>query len=355
MKNVVLLLFFLQSIYLNAQPVLTRNNFFFIGDSTLVHTKFDASLLTFSPGSSGVNTTWNFSSMDFTHPSVYTDTVIFMDPVGTPYFPSSLSADYSGANICYLVKTDPTSPNNLDYNYCYADTDSLAFIGHWANSGGSDLWEDHCSDPIRLLSFPISYGDTFTDSFERFYFDMSGSDGHWITGSNSVTADGYGTLIDPGGNTLTDVLRIHSVESVRDSNALFGITYRTQHNYYWYDMNQHGYVLRLEMGADSTEIISAYYQRQTNIVTAIETSGISLNRSSIFPNPCNGHFRYDAPYEAMFAMEIYTEAGQLVKTIQTYLHKGVNDLDFTFLSPGMYYLKILNCYQIIEKKLVVDN
>ncbi|TAH40964.1 MAG: T9SS type A sorting domain-containing protein [Bacteroidetes bacterium] len=353
MKIKFLLLFFFACNLLCSQPILTRNNYFEINDSILLYQKSDTTLFGFSTGSSGANMVWDFSMMDFTHPSVTVDTVIYLDPNGTPFYPVRMSADYSQSNLCFLIKTNPYSPLNYDYNYCYINADSLSFIGHWPDGGGNEIWEDHCSDYLKLLKFPFTYQNNFVDTFKRFYFDMSGSDGHYISGTHAVTADGYGSLITPDGTTIHDILRIHSVESVRDSNVLFGINYRTQHNYYWYSANQRGYIFRLEMYAsDSILISSAYYQKQTNLHSSIQ--GLeNKNDFILYPNPGAGCFRISNTGRKIDLIEIYDSKGKFIQSIRPFTYEA-NDLNLSFLPAGMYMIRVENDLRSFTQKLMIE-
>lgn len=356
MKSNLLLLFYFHCTLLLSQPVLTRSNYFYIGDSTLIYHKFDSSLVGFNSGSSGANVTWDFSSMDFNHPAVNVDTILYIDPVGTPFYPVTMSADYSQSNLCYFIKSNPFSPFNLDYNYCYIDNDSLSFIGHWPDGGGNELWEDHCTDLIKLLSFPFHYQDNFIDTFSRFYFDMSGSDEHYQNGTNSVIADGYGTLITPDGITVPDILRIHTIESVRDSNLLFGITNFTQHNYYWYSSNSRGFILRLEMyRTDSSMISSAYYQKQTNTNASVNNISTNQNLLHFYPNPGKDRFSFVSALNGYAKIDTYNSFGQKIFSINKSLTNGVNELDFHDLPAGVYYVKVyFSSQDYFAGKVVVE-
>jgi hypothetical protein len=351
MKSSLLLSFLFITAMVNAQPVLTRSNYFDIGDSLLLYNKFDTSLNSISPGPDGANITWDFSAVDFNHPSVIVDTVFYIDPVGTPFYPTSMSADYSQSNLCFLVKTDPFSPFNSDYNYLFADNDSVSFIGHWANGGGTDLWEDHCTDFIKELSFPLTYSSAYIDSFQRFYFDMSGSDEHYINGTISVTADGYGTLITPDGSTVQNVLRLHTVESFRDSNVVFGINNYTYHSYQWYSADMKGYLLRFNMDVtDTTLVVNAFYQKQTNLNTSVEEPGIASDAVRVFPNPGNEILNVVSQFNEGTIL-IYDQFGR--NFIKQLLRKGKNEIDLSRLLPGVYFVKSVSCEKEIVQKFVV--
>lgn len=339
MKHLTLFVMWLP-IFVNAQsPVITRSNFFDIGDSALIYYKYDTSLWSISAGPSGANVTWDFSDMDFNHPSVIVDTLIFLLPDSTPFYPTTMQADYSLSNIAMLRETEQFSPNDEDYNYFYADNDSLLFLGHWATGGGSELWEDHFDNPMKGLVFPMSFGDAFVDTFERFFFDMSGSDEHWVNGTNTVSADANGTMITPDGETLADVIRIHTKTVSTDSNATFGVQTFTRHKYSWYAESRKGFVLTLYMTyGDSTAVETAEYQKQTNAVTSMNEKRLGGNGLSIYPNPANGLVEVSASKGFIQSIEIHNSLGQRVRTIHGGKKPAVA-LNVNGLVEGVYFLK----------------
>lgn len=352
MKSSSIFLLLLSCYFLQAQPVITSANNFQPGDSLLLYHKHDGSLSIFSVGASGANAVWDFSAMDFNHPSVIVDTLFYLQPAGTPFYPVTLSADYSFSNLCFLRKTDPFDTRNFDYNYYYADNDSLSFIGHWADNTGNDIWEDHCTDFIKEIAYPFAYTDNYTDSFERFYGDMSGSGGHYITGSRTVTADGYGTLMTPDGITLNNVLRVHIVEMNKDSNALFGVTLRTIHTYRWYSPFIKGFILSIEMDAANAVILLADYQKQTNVAASVNeiNSPFGFN---IHPNPSNGVFTIHSN-KTILLVDIYNRIGQCVSHTNYDLLSCNIDLNISFLPKGMYVVKATSAEKVITKKILIE-
>lgn len=331
---------------------MTSANNFQAGDSLLLYHKHDGSLSTFSVGTAGANVTWDFSAMDFNHPSVIVDTLFYLHPTGTPFYPVTLSADYSLSNLCFLRKTNAFDTRNFDYNYYYADNDSLSFIGHWADNSGNDHWEDHCTDFIKELAYPFSYLDTYTDLFEEFYVDMSGSDEHYVTGLRTVTADGYGTLITPDGITLNNILRIHIIEMSSDSNVLFGVTLRTIHTYRWYSPLIKGYILSMEMDAANSVITLADYQKQTNVTTSVNeiNSSVAFN---LYPNPSKGVFTVQST-NTLSQIDIYNSMGQCVSH-HSYAPLIFNtELNISFLPKGIYLVKTALEGKVLIKKVVIE-
>ncbi|HZG00420.1 MAG TPA: T9SS type A sorting domain-containing protein [Chitinophagales bacterium] len=319
-------------------PTITRSNFFEIGDTALVYMKFDTSLWSASPGAAGTNVTWDFSGMDFNHSSVIVDTLIFLLPDSTPFYPITMSADYSQANIAMVRQTESFSPNDDDYHYYYADSDSLLFLGHWAGGGGTEIWEDHFDNAMKELQFPLSYGDAFVDSFERYYFDMSGSDAHFKTGTLRVTVDGYGTMQTPDGTALTDVIRVHTKTTSRDS-SMMGSQTDTLHKYSFFSQSKKGFVLTLYMAyGDSSAVETAEYQKQTNGVTSLNDKRLGGNGLLVFPNPSNGLVKLSAHAGLIHLVEIYNALGQCIRTIQD-LEKPAVVMNVNGLVEGMYFVK----------------
>ena len=334
--RIIILLTALSITTANAQPVIDRSNFFDIGDSALRYLKFDTSLWSVDPGTIGENITWDLSNVDITHPSVIVDTLLFIDPVGTPFYPSNLGADYSAANLCMLVRTEPFYPENNDYNYYFASEDSLAFIGHWADTGGNEIWEYHHPDPLRELVFPLTYGDQYTDQFTRYYTDQSGSGAHYAEGIYMITVDAYGTLITPEGMELNDVIRVRTVQEVTDSSAL-GVETTVLHAYKWYSSGAKGAIVTMMMAiGDSTQVETLHYLKQTDISTSI--SGPSGTNTPLIAHEGNSIVVSLKDGGPIRSLALHDAAGRLVRTIE-----GGSDrigFDRNSLESGTYMLVI---------------
>lgn len=307
----------------------------------MVYMKFDTAVLSIEVGPAGMGQTWDFSGVDFGHPSVIVDTLMFIDPVGTPFYPSYMSADYSDANLCMLRRTDEFFPENNDYNYYFADDDSLAFLGHWADTGGNELWEDQYPDPRRDLVFPLSYSDTYTDVFQRSFFDMSGSDYHSIVGTHTVTADGSGTLITPDGDVLDDVLRLYEVTEFVDS-SMFGLENYTVVHYKWYSASRKGAVITLDMYPDDPGTVSvAHYQRQTNVITSIGENLGAKEPLRIHPVPAQDFVTAKwTGDETLRSLSLLDAAGREVKDFEYTMDRIV--IQRGSLDAGTYILRAMN-------------
>jgi hypothetical protein len=106
--------------------------------------------------------------------------------------------------------------------------------------------------------------------------------------------------------------------------------------------------LRITLGGDFRYMsLDAFtWVKQTGIVLAANEVKASKKELSIYPNPTSGPLTIKATENTKF--EVYSQTGQLVKTIEA--KKGVNEADISELPKGVYMIKsALESYSIIKK------
>ena len=254
MKKIIISLIsalFIYSVNAIAQPSLTAANINPVnGDSyTLVTSVYPA-----SPGASGAGVTWNFSTL----PNVSSAAFSFINPVSSIYgntnFTSAAVSALKTPDTCYYFNPGPAS---------------MLYMGIQVNA--TDYYS--YSDPEVMLNYPFNYTNTFTDAFTGpgsqvgFSFTKSGS--------TTVTADGWGILITPGG-TFNNVLRVHQTET---GNYLLGFTTIpfNQDTYYWYLPGIHYPVLTISSGnTNAANANTCYYLLATQPVVAATATSASI-------------------------------------------------------------------------------
>ncbi len=86
--------------------------------------------------------------------------------------------------------------------------------------------------------------------------------------------------------------------------------------------------------------------KDTGLVLAANEVKPSKKDSGVYPNPTNGPLTIKTDENTKF--EVYSQAGQLVKTIET--QKGINETDISELPKGIYTVKSSReSYKIIKK------
>lgn len=174
-----------------------------------------------APGSAGANQTWDFSAI--TSPGTATFTTL--NPATT-----TNSASFPSATVATL-QTVP-SPT---YNYYSASANSFNAEGYAYSNGMVLIY----SNVAKQMSYPFALDSSFTDTYTGTY--VSGGNTITRTGTMTVTADAYGTLILPYG-TINNVLRVLSVDNFTETG---NANTSTTTIYSWYLPGVHYPVLQL--------------------------------------------------------------------------------------------------------------
>lgn len=335
-------------------PVITSDNYFQIGEQYIRLNKYDTELNSFSLWQNGEDVTWDFSTMDFNHPSVIQDTISGTEPYSTPFF-NEEQTNYGLSNFCLKLDTELYYPEDNNYFYYLIQGDSLHFIGNWAANGGSEQWFYSFDDLRTELVFPFTYLNTILDTFESSYNDLSGSDWHYQSGSTTVFADGYGTLITPDNDTLSNVLHVTTNNTYVDSNDLFGVSNHTNVYYTWYSADFDGPILKIVMSASVDYPISnVYYYKKIMQPVGVEEYPVKKS-FEIYPNPTSGSFtiRLQDLLSDESVLTIYTETGELVYKNDT-VKSGALTLDIK-LSSGIYFVNVTDIHgEYRVNKIVVE-
>lgn len=216
-----------------------------------------------SPGPAGANVNWDFSNVSFS-PG---DTTIYYICPGAPgcsQFPGSTLA----AN----------NPVDDFYTHYAAGTQKYTALGYY------DVTDDYVfDDPEDLLRFPMTYTNSYTDSF-NVLFDYAANFVVRRKGQIVVTADGYGTLKLPNG-TYNNVLRVKAVEDFSDSSGGTPLVFHIE-QYAWYDPTLRSPLITFSVFSSPAAPMPQYYaQYRSNIPTAVAQTALQSGSIGLYPNP----------------------------------------------------------------------
>lgn len=280
----------------------------------IVH-KVDMTPLNVSPGSSGANVTWDF--IPYTDPTAITN----------------LNSQCPGAQYCEQYPTANRITHVDDDNaYFILGTNDFHTIGSYNNVSGDKVIY---SDIEKNYQFPITYGQTFTDTFA---YALQGS-ADVTTGTVTSEVDGYGTLLSPYG-TIAGVLRIKKIRNYVVPNFVPGIPLNMQEeNYEWID-NYGRIWLVYSIATGSAPALGINYTLKSIVYTDSHTflatnEANKLNNISIFPNPVNDEININCK-EKIHGINIVNMEGKKIKQV----HPITEKIDVRELSKGMYFLKI---------------
>ncbi len=331
------------SISLTGQNTINRNNYFKLGNS--YNYVYLEDIVKDSVIIAGSDVIWDFSNCTQT---AQFDTMHAIDPSTTPFF-----NNYNISNLCLYepLGMEYDYDDNL-YNYYLSDDSSIQFIGNWADNGTWETWYYHLTDPEKYFNFPLSFNDSFQDSFAGSLYDMSGSGLHTLHGTRDIIADGYGTLILPT-VIYTDCLRIKSTRITIDSSSTWGIIIWTEIKYTWFQLMHNGPILEIQGDTNFYNVNSKFYY--DNPLVGINESKEDFD-ITVFPNPFNDYIsvKIFKPGLKNLIIRLNNSQGKVMfRRTEVYSFDLYNDLfNLGDLPQGVYFLEIITDRDRAVKKLI---
>ncbi len=320
---------------MQAQITLTAANNYSVGE---VYSYNFVNATGISPGDSGENITWDFSTLS--SPTLISSTLVD---------PSSLSGGSNFPNANIGVKDDVLN----NESYYYTSPNAQGFYGAISNGSQGTTYVTY-TDPQDWVQYPMTYQDQFSDTFAgtvetSAVFDRSGT--------AEVVADGYGTLITPAG-TYNNVIRLKTTMDYGDSfNGTPFITYE-ETRYLWYDAGRGFPLMTLSMlNGGGASINSLSYLEISPLATSsplAQTLGLSVS-----PNPASDwiNIEYELTDQLAVNASIRNLMGQEVLNISNEVqHAGAHQLgiDLSGLSNGTYFLHLVIDKKVASHKVLIQ-
>jgi len=338
MKKFLLFLSIIISVTYNAQSlVLTQAaNEPVIGDTNRTHildtTAFSSGLPNSVSGSSAV---WNFQALNTTT-ALITSAYVSTTAV-------SSSSNYAGSNIVQVQ-----GGLNTFYKSVSSPTTQTEFMG----ISSSSLTMNFTNTAI-MAKYPVSFGSTITDNFSgSFTFSISGN----ANGNVTTTADGTGTLNLCDGITLTNVLRVKSVQNVTLTSGFFPVGTMKQTIYNYYHASEKYPILNISytsvaLTGQTATVTGAVSGNNNVFVVGIRENSLSDSQISTYPNPTSDilHINLTSSLKPSEII-IYTQLGQIAQR-----NGYSNEINISNLSPGIYFIEVKTNSGTARKKFIKNN
>ncbi len=329
MKKQILTTFLCASaIVLIAQPTITSGVNGGVGDEV---TFMEIQPEGLNSGAVGANVTWDYSDII---PTGFEYGYTILDAAATPQ-----AASFPGANVA--------ADNGME-SLGYSKITATEFTNYGAYAGGVVTYYD---DPEEIFVFPLTYGTTNTDNLHSDFF--SGVD--WErSGTTTMDADGYGTLILPSG-TFTDVLRVKVHQVYQDETALLPTPIEYDFTlYYWF---KEGYIgplfeyFELNVGgAFPSETTAAALNAALPVGI---NAPINANKLSVSPNPVTDIVNIELPVAINITqVRVYNSLGQLVIDENKIPSGNTITLNMQDYTAGIYFVEISDGEKTYKTKIV---
>jgi hypothetical protein len=342
MKKLFTILLLVSALKATGQPTLNSSVFPVPGTTFYYQDANPGGLL---PGPAGANQTWNFSTVTPTGSPVLQN---FVTPASTPY-----SSSHPGATVCETISD---GAGGFIYAYYISNTSATELKGISFLSGTTPVNFIY-SNTQKVLQYPLTYTNSFTDAFVGSYTIIQ--TGITITdyrsGTETVTGDGYGTLIVPGA-TYTNVLRVKIRQLITDSIVYVGVPipavvqhyFSTTHN--WISATISNKLAQMTLSFDTT--ISSNpttynsYARYQPLSTGIAEQVNLHNEILSSPNPAfeSTMMRIDDGEPGEAHLRIVDANGRLIKAVTLNFNSADNNnimVDLTDYAKGIYSMQVM--------------
>lgn len=278
----------------------------------------------------GTNQTWNFASAAGT--STALNYINLSSSVEPTTYPSANLVEVSGSGESYYNSASTSytlegllTPGTLRIIY---------------------------SDKREMLKFPITYPNVFNETFAGTVENISAGQTFDRSGTNVISADGYGALILPYA-TVNNVLR---VTVARDYDDLLGQTPIA--NYIdtlisFYNATTKAVIASYSVTYVNGSLIASQssYIAQADLVTGIDVIVNNANNVIIYPNPAKDQItiKSTSPIENVTIIDL---TGKIIKEISPSfgLAQQVNTSD---LSQGIYFVNYADENGTHTKKIII--
>jgi hypothetical protein len=332
MKNIVLVLILSGIIFSAiAQPVITQNNIYLIGDQTQIAWCNNAT----EPGVAGMNVTWDFSDLNEVEELVFD----YVEPSSTVF-----GYQFPDATLCGV--------DEENYHSFYSLSNGFLTVEGYAGyvEGAVDTLKIVYTDSEQYIPIPFEFGDTHSDVFEG-SSEILGFTAT-IEGELDYEADGYGTLILPNG-TYENVIRYRLNRT--QQNTVFGQTSTTtKEQWGWMSPDHRFWLCLMETNNDGfgTEDI-VWYAKNPLILS---NRDLTLSDVKVYPNPSQqGQSLYfESDFEGMTTIQIFSMDGKLVGDSNQFISMGQNEIRVTAgLSTGLYTMSLIFDDRQMVSKLII--
>lgn len=277
----------------------------------------------------GSNVTW-----DYTGIASYageTREIELFDATTSPFvseFPSSVKA----FSIQNLITTfyNSTATERTVQGFVYTEPTLGSIIGKWS------------TNEEIVLTYPFAYSSSNLDTYEgTVEAPGTGQPAFPSTGSVTSTIDGEGTMLFPNGVSVSNVIRVKTVDN-GDVSTIAGTINLVRTQYEYYDLANSSLpiflVAKITISGTSffptpstQNIVLSKYQGGTVGVTANEEI-----KFSVYPNPANDNITITGEFQNA-NVSIVNTVGQVVLNEEVSSGESIN---VSSLKSGIYLVKM---------------
>ncbi|MDT8413672.1 MAG: T9SS type A sorting domain-containing protein [Vicingaceae bacterium] len=336
-----------------AQPTLNSTNHApSVGDNQLYYIADSNSVI---DNTTGANVTFDYSNLEGFG---MTQTSYYVNPTTTTYTSNFPNATYADTTL--------GSPINKRYGQL-VNTDSLVNNGMVLNINTFGVTVIEFFDPEKTITYPFTFGNSFNDVYSGQFTAVATNTTTNGSGTVSVNADAWGTLLLPNSVSIPNVLRVVQFDSLVTDTiilpfplpAILPLTIKGNIiNYYEPSVSKYPLlsIIDADIAGNSSRTVISQYPMPLVGVNELENK-FNL---TVYPNPIaneNATLKFELKSAEKVEITLLNQLGQELKNVFTgNMQPGMNTLtiETANLAKGIYFVSTLIGEQKITKKLIVQ-
>jgi len=318
----------------NAQLSLTKAaNEPVIGD---INNRQQYDSTTVVPKATGSGLNWSFMSLTPTGTYVSsTYTNVASTPSAASFPNATLAEDQGGGDYTFYKST----PTTLEFQ-------GIQFPGIALNFSNTGIY----------ATWPVNFGYNATDPFAG--SAVTGSITTNFTGNANINGAGTGTVVMPGGLTLTNCLQVVSTIDYTLTQGSLTITAVEKEFNYYHSSNKFPVLAILYKTEITGTVTTKTFEAKVNtaIVAGLNAHEIS-NNLTVFPNPANGVINISCDNNSNEAININLTniLGSVVKKESFGAENKIRvTMNVSDLPKGIYFINVNIGNTSSVKKIVID-
>lgn len=291
------------------------------------------------PGQAGANVIWDFRTLEFERSFTGFLKDARETSIGRSFNRANTDLDEFGAHFYFHVNS--------------------ARIEQYGYSSADGKVQTRYTVPFIKMEYPFTYGDNFTGGFQGVTL-YSGIERGTFSGNYSVEADGFGTLLLPGGISYENTLRVRTQKSY--TNALKNASQKIEViTYRWYnDTHRYPLLVLTVYSVGSGEKVSMNYQAAYNNQAVSSLPVLNTESIRIYPNPATDQLflEFNGIYAGELNMTVLDAAGKMVRSFRYEVtSSGMQCIDLSReiegLRPASYVLSIQTGDKVENMKFIL--
>ena len=322
-----------QSLDLSNEPIIGDASTMFLCDSFA--TNYDAI--------NGSGVTWDYSTI-LAYPGETRDIEV-IDATTTAEaasFPTSVKAfDIGGTIVTYF---NSTAASRISQGFTFSEPTLGDVISTFEN------------DELVMMDYPFSFGTSTSDTYSGTVdFSFNGFPvNEALTGNALSSIDGSGTMLFPNDVTVSNVIRLRSIDTSNTTAPIVGAVEIIREQYEYYDLASqnlpifiHSTITMQQPGAAPLGVVPM-------VLSFYEGNYLGVNNTeaftfAVYPNPANDYVVVKGEFTNETTASIIDQSGRVVSTPNVISGQPI---DISSLESGVYMIAIQNNGSTVTKTII---